>query len=57
MSAWVEFHRANAAMYERVSELDQRHHWEALYWVGYELRQIEKLTQKPEWKSDYGDER
>jgi hypothetical protein len=57
LSVWVEFHRANAAMYERVAELDQRHHWEALYWVGYEMRQIEKLTQKPEWKSGYGDPR
>ena len=56
-SIWVEFHRANAAMYERVAEVDEHHHWEALYWVGYEMRQVEKLTQKPEWKSGYGDQR
>ncbi|WP_439376551.1 AMED_5909 family protein [Amycolatopsis lexingtonensis] len=47
LSVWVEFHRANAAMYERVAATDQRHHWEALYWVGYEKRQVEKLTKKP----------
>ncbi|WP_410638067.1 AMED_5909 family protein [Amycolatopsis sp. lyj-346] len=57
LSVWVEFHRANAAMYERVAELDERHHWEALYWVGYEMRQVEKLTKRPEWKSGYGDAR
>lgn len=57
LSIWVEFHRANAAMYERVAERDHRHHWEALYWVGYEMRQVEKLTKKPEWKSGYGDAR
>jgi len=56
LSVWVEFHRANAAMYQRVSEVDQRHRWEALYWAGYERRQVEKLTQKPEWKSGYGEE-
>lgn len=57
LSEWVTFHRANAAMYEQVAELDQRHHWESLYWVGYEMRQVEKLTKRPEWKSGYGDER
>ncbi|MEU0532077.1 AMED_5909 family protein [Amycolatopsis tolypomycina] len=55
-SEWVAFHRANAAMYERVAETDQRHHWEALYWVGYEMRQVEKLTRKPEWRSSFGEE-
>lgn len=53
---WVAFHRANAAMYERVAKTDRRHHWEALYWVGYEMRQVEKLTKRPEWRSGFGEE-
>ena len=54
-SEWVAFHRANAAMYERVAEIDRRHRWEALYWAGYERRQVEKLTRKPEWRSGFGE--
>lgn len=51
---WVEFRRANAQMYEAVADLDRGHHHEALYWFGRELREVERLTAKPEWKSDYG---
>ena len=53
---WVEFRRANARMYRAVADLDRGHHHEALYWFGRELREVERLTAKPEWKSDYGRE-
>ncbi|SEF37007.1 hypothetical protein SAMN05421837_112118 [Amycolatopsis pretoriensis] len=53
---WVEFRRANAGMYRSVADLDRGHHHEALYWFGRELREIERLTAEPEWKSDYGRE-
>ncbi|MFJ7218466.1 AMED_5909 family protein [Amycolatopsis sp. NPDC098790] len=53
---WVEFRRANARMYRAIADLDRGHHHEALYWFGRELREVERLTAKAEWKSDYGRE-
>ncbi|MEU4248684.1 AMED_5909 family protein [Amycolatopsis sp. NPDC026612] len=56
VSAWVAFRRANARMYQAVADLDRGHHHEALYWADRERREVETLTRKPEWKSDYGRE-
>ncbi|WP_342744061.1 helix-turn-helix transcriptional regulator [Amycolatopsis saalfeldensis] len=56
VSAWVAFRRANARMYRAVADLDRGHHHEALYWFDRERREVESLTKKPEWKSDYGRE-
>ncbi|WP_410567674.1 AMED_5909 family protein [Amycolatopsis sp. cmx-4-61] len=56
VSAWVAFRRANARMYRAVADLDRGHHHEALYWSDRERREVESLTKKPEWKSDYGRE-
>ncbi|WP_158264222.1 AMED_5909 family protein [Amycolatopsis sp. CA-126428] len=56
VSAWVAFRRANARMYRAVADLDRGHHHEALYWSDRERREVETLTKKPEWKSDYGRE-
>ncbi|WP_410621385.1 AMED_5909 family protein [Amycolatopsis sp. cmx-8-4] len=56
VSAWVEFRRVNARMYHAVADLDRGHHHEALYWFGRELREVERLTEKPEWKAEYGRE-
>ncbi len=56
VSEWVAFRRANARMYQAVADIDRGHHHEALYWFDRERREVEELTKKPEWKSDYGKE-
>ena len=56
VSAWVAFRRANARMYQAVADIDRGHHHEALYWSDRERREVEKLTKKPEWKSNYSKE-
>ena len=56
VSAWVAFRTANARMYRAVADLDRGHHYEALYWCEHERREVEKLTNTPEWKSDHGRE-
>lgn len=56
LSAWVEFHRHNARMFKSMAETDPDHKWEALANHGIQLRCVERLTQRPEWKEDYAGE-
>lgn len=53
LSAWVEFHRYNARMFKSMAETDPDHKWEALANHGVQLRCVERLTRRPEWKEDY----
>jgi hypothetical protein len=53
LETWVEFHRHNARMFKSMSETDPDHKWEALANHGIQLRCVERLTKRPEWKGDY----
>lgn len=53
LETWVEFHRHNARMFKSMSETDPDHKWEALANHGIQLRCVERLTKRPEWKDDY----
>ncbi|UOZ07501.1 AMED_5909 family protein [Amycolatopsis sp. WQ 127309] len=50
---WVDFHRYNARMFAAIAETDPAHKWEALACHGIQLRCVERLTKRPEWKEDY----
>jgi len=41
---WLAFHRANARMYQTISDVDRWHHHEALYWADYERRKVAEVT-------------
>ena len=53
LSVWVEFHRHNARMFQAIAETDPDHKWEALANHGIQLKCVERLTQRPEWKDAY----
>lgn len=44
LSAWLNFHQANARMYYEVSDVDRGHHHELLYWAGYEQRKAKEVA-------------
>jgi len=40
---WAAFHRHSASVYTQTSEVDQRHHYEALQCAGLEIRKAEDI--------------
>jgi hypothetical protein len=40
------FHQENKRLYESLSDIDRAHHHEILYWVEYERRKVETLTEQ-----------
>jgi hypothetical protein len=46
LAAQRAFHQVNKRVYEAVSETDRDHHHETLYWVDYERKIVEKLTEQ-----------
>ena len=43
---WRHFHQENKRLYETLSDIDRAHHHEILYWVEYERRKVEALTEQ-----------
>jgi len=41
-----KFHQDNKRLYESVADIDRAHHHEILYWVEYERRKVETLTEQ-----------
>lgn len=41
-----KFHQDNRRLYEFVADIDRAHHHEILYWVDYERRKVETLTEQ-----------
>ena len=40
------FHQENKRLYEGLADIDRAHHHEILYWVDYERRKVEALTEQ-----------
>ncbi|HEV7948818.1 MAG TPA: AMED_5909 family protein [Glaciihabitans sp.] len=40
-----KFHQDNKRLYEGLADIDRAHHHEILYWVEYERRKVETLTE------------
>ncbi|MEC3978617.1 AMED_5909 family protein [Amycolatopsis sp. H20-H5] len=43
---WQKFHQQNKRVYQAVADIDRGHHHELLYWVEYEQRKVEDLTEQ-----------
>jgi hypothetical protein len=43
-AAWLAYHQRAAALYRRVAETDQAHHYEALHFAQYERAEAELLA-------------
>ena len=43
IAAQVAYHDRAVRLYQHVARVDPDHHHEALYWVGYEREQVERL--------------
>lgn len=41
-----KFHQDNKRLYESLVDVDRAHHHEILYWVDYERRKVEALTEQ-----------
>jgi len=41
-----KFHQDNKRLYESLADIDRAHHHEILYWVEYERRKVETLTEQ-----------
>jgi hypothetical protein len=41
-----KFHQDNKRLYEGLADIDRAHHHEILYWVEYERRKVETLTEQ-----------
>jgi hypothetical protein len=41
-----KFHQDNKRLYEVLADIDRAHHHEILYWVDYERRKVETLTEQ-----------
>lgn len=46
VSEWQSYYERAANMYERVAEIDNGHHYEALYWAGQARESLRALTER-----------